>query len=319
MLAPISGSWREDVRQQSTARSEAFRGNTTMSSCNESAGDQSCRGWSVIPMPHEPAGVSAIDLAGVGRIGAAIASALQRLMDSRGLERLEREGAGWWQRAARELPAGVAAGDRAGADLRFLFISATEPGALELAERASAAVRAGGARVVAIVMYPPLPDRAAVQNATAKLAAEVDAIVVMPDYPHLTLLDCIVRAYRAAVGERPTRASASAMPAGSEFLDLRSAFHGAGRASLGSGLASGPERILEAATDAVDELGDIALRAASGILVIVAGAETLRLAEVASALYQVHARTRGDAQAVLAAHYDERMGHAVRVIVVAAS
>nr|WP_233632291.1 hypothetical protein [Burkholderia gladioli] len=109
------------------------------------------------------------------------------------------------------------------------------------------------------------------------------------------------------------------MPAGSEFLDLRSAFHGAGRASLGSGLASGPERILEAATDAVDELGDIALHAASGILVIVAGAETLRLAEVASALYQVHARTRGDAQAVLAAHYDERMGQAVRVIVVVAS
>ncbi|WP_341809919.1 hypothetical protein [Paraburkholderia phenoliruptrix] len=55
------------------------------------------------------------------------------------------------------------------------------------------------------------------------------------------------------------------------------------------------------------------------MLVIVAGAETLRLAEVASALYQVHARTRGDAQAVLAAHYDERMGQAVRVIVVAAS
>ncbi|MGZ7173594.1 cell division protein FtsZ [Burkholderia gladioli] len=318
MLAPISGSWREDVRQQSTARFEAFRGNTTMSSCNESAGDQSCRGSSVIPMPREPAGVSAVDLAGVGRIGAAIASALQRRMDSRGLERLEREGAGWWQRAARELPAG-ASGDRAGADLRFLFISATEPGALELAERASAAARAGGARVVAIVMSPPLPDRAAVQNATAKLAAEVDAIVVMPDYPHLTLLDCIVRAYRAALGERPTRASASAMPAGSEFLDLRSAFHGAGRASLGSGLASGPERILEAATDAVEELGDIALHAASGILVIVAGAETLRLAEVASALYQVHARTRGDAQAVLAAHYDERMGQAVRVIVVVAS
>ncbi|WP_186029986.1 cell division protein FtsZ [Burkholderia gladioli] len=269
-------------------------------------------------MPREPAGVSAVDLAGVGRIGAAIASALQRRMDSRGLERLEREGAGWWQRAARELPAG-ASGDRAGADLRFLFISATEPGALELAERASAAARAGGARVVAIVMSPPLPDRAAVQNATAKLAAEVDAIVVMPDYPHLTLLDCIVRAYRAALGERPTRASASAMPAGSEFLDLRSAFHGAGRASLGSGLASGPERILEAATDAVEELGDIALYAASGILVIVAGAETLRLAEVASALYQVHARTRGDAQAVLAAHYDERMGQAVRVIVVVAS
>lgn len=289
-----------------------------MSSCNESAGDQSCRGSSVIPMPREPAGVSAVDLAGVGRIGAAIASALQRRMDSRGLERLEREGAGWWQRAARELPAG-ASGDRAGADLRFLFISATEPGALELAERASAAARAGGARVVAIVMSPPLPDRAAVQNATAKLAAEVDAIVVMPDYPHLTLLDCIVRAYRAALGERPTRASASAMPAGSEFLDLRSAFHGAGRASLGSGLASGPERILEAATDAVGELGDIALHAASGILVIVAGAETLRLAEVASALYQVHARTRGDAQAVLAAHYDERMGQAVRVIVVVAS
>ncbi|MGN4042243.1 cell division protein FtsZ [Burkholderia gladioli] len=318
MLAPISGSWREDVRQQSTARFEAFRGNTTMSSCNESAGDQSCRGSSVIPMPREPAGGAAVDLAGVGRIGAAIASALQRRMDSRGLERLEREGAGWWQRAARELPAG-ASGDRAGADLRFLFISATEPGALELAERASAAARAGGARVVAIVMSPPLPDRAAVQNATAKLAAEVDAIVVMPDYPHLTLLDCIVRAYRAALGERPTRASASAMPAGSEFLDLRSAFHGAGRASLGSGLASGPERILEAATDAVEELGDIALHAASGILVIVAGAETLRLAEVASALYQVHARTRGDAQAVLAAHYDERMGQAVRVIVVVAS
>ncbi|MGN4039029.1 hypothetical protein ACS0ZG_35350 [Burkholderia gladioli] len=57
---------------------------------------------------------------------------------------------------------------------------------------------------------------------------------------------------------------------------------------------------------------------ASGLLVIVSGAETLRLGEVASSLYQVHARTRGDTEAVLASHYDERMGGLVRVTVVAA-
>ncbi|BCQ52376.1 cell division protein FtsZ [Burkholderia sp. Ap-962] len=293
-----------------------------MSSCSESTDNPSCRALFATPMSsggHEHAGAEPIELVGVGRIGSAIARALQRRMNSRGLERLEREGAGWQRKGARELAAAPPSGDSASSDLAFLFIAAGEPGALDLAETAGAAARASGARIVALVMHPPLPDRAALQDATASLAAKVDAIVVTPEYPHLTLLDCIVRAYRAAVGERPTRASASAMPAGSEFLDLRSAFHGAGRASLGSGLASGPERILEAATDAVDELGDIALHAASGILVIVAGAETLRLAEVASALYQVHARTRGDAQAVLAAHYDERMGHAVRVIVVAAS
>ncbi|MEK6298015.1 MAG: hypothetical protein V4793_42995 [Paraburkholderia tropica] len=95
-------------------------------------------------------------------------------------------------------------------------------------------------------------------------------------------------------------------------------FKGGRRGALGVGFASGPERIFEATSDAIAVASETSLSTASGILVIVSGVETLRLGEVASALYQVHAQARGDAKAVLASHNDERMGAFVRVIVLAA-
>ncbi|WP_246792977.1 cell division protein FtsZ [Burkholderia perseverans] len=261
-----------------------------------------------------------IDVVGIGRIGAAIARAMHRWPGSFDPGR-QRAGLAPIQTPTTDFADGPEReASRAGIRSApvFLLTAAREPDALAAGLRASAAQRAAGKRIIVLLLHPPEPERAVVQHATAHLAAEVDAIVVVPEYPHLSLLDCIVRAYRTAFGAGLNGQGAAAMPSGSEFLDLRAVFDGTRRADLGMGLASGAGRIFLATDAAIDAIGEGTLSAAEGVLVIVSGAETLRLAEVASALYQVHALTRANTQAVLAAHYDERMAADVRVIVIAA-
>ncbi len=280
-----------------------------MSSFNENAVTLSRRDPArTVCLPRDRRGEGAVaEIVGVGRIGAEIARALRWRADVD-------TGPTW--RPTHDVARDLAhePGDAVGTELVFLFVAAGEPGALRLAEAACMARQARGARVVVILMHAAGPDRAAVQRAGEGLAALADAIVVTPEYPHLSLLDGVLRAYRLATGDGPVAASAA-----SEFLDLRAMLQDASRAAVGAGHASGEQRIVRATDEAVDAVSAEALACASGVWVIVCGAETLRLSEVAAALYRVHARTRGDAQAVLAAHYDERMGETVRVVVMAAS
>ncbi|WP_304993496.1 cell division protein FtsZ [Burkholderia plantarii] len=291
----------------------------TMSACDENAGKPVQDG----AVSAEPTGRSdsyrpVSDLVGVGRIGAAFARALARHASSRAIAQSNGE------RDADTLSDATLRRAQPGPDLEsqrdlvFLLIASGEPRALQLGENVGAARRAIGLRTVAIVMHGAAADRETVQSATAGLAAVVDAIVVTPEFPHLSVLDALLQIYRTATGGDPTGRRKVAMPAGSEFLDVRGVFKAGRRGVLGAGFAAGPERIFQATSDAIEATSEMSLSTASGILVIVSGAETLRLGEVASALYQVHARTRGDTEAVLASHYDDRMGGLVRVTVVAA-
>ncbi len=291
----------------------------TMSACDENAGKPVQDG----AVSAEPNGRSdsyrpVSDLVGVGRIGAAFARALARHASSRAIAQSNGE------RDADTLSNATLRRAQPGPDLEsqrdlvFLLIASGEPRALQLGENVGAARRAIGLRTVAIVMHGAAADRETVQSATAGLAAVVDAIVVTPEFPHLSVLDSLLQIYRTATGGDPTGRRKVAMPAGSEFWDVRGVFKAGRRGVLGAGFAAGPERIFQATSDAIEATSEMSLSTASGILVIVSGAETLRLGEVASVLYQVHARTRGDTEAVLASHYDDRMGGLVRVTVVAA-
>ncbi len=291
-----------------------------MSACDENAGKPVQDG----AVSAEPTGRSDLyrpvsDLVGVGRIGAALARALARHASSRAIAQSNGD------RDADTLSDATLRRAQPGPDLEsqpdlvFLLIASSEPRALQLGENVGAARRAIGLRTVAIVMHGAAADRETVQRATAGLAAVVDAIVVTPEFPHLSVLDSLLQIYRTATRGDPGGGSRKvAMPAGSEFLDVRGVFKAGRRGVVGVGFAAGPERIFQATSDAIEAASETSLSTASGLLVIVSGAETLRLGEVASSLYQVHARTRGDTEAVLASHYDERMGGLVRVTVVAA-
>ncbi|UWX75480.1 cell division protein FtsZ [Burkholderia gladioli] len=258
------------------------------------------------------------DLVGVGRIGAALARALARHTSSRSTPQSNGDRGAYAIADAALLRALPVPDLESRPDLVFLLIASGEPRALQLGENVGAARRAIGLRTVAIVMHGATAGRETVQSATAGLAAVVDAIVVAPEFPHWTVLDSILQIYRTAARGNSTETGKVAMPAGSEFLDVRGVFKAGRHGVLGVGLAAGPERIFQATSDAIEAASEMSLSTASGILVIVSGAETLRLGEVASALYQVHAQTRGDAEAALASHYDERMGAFVRVVVVSA-
>ncbi|MDR8787025.1 Cell division protein FtsZ [Burkholderia multivorans] len=157
-----------------------------------------------------------------------------------------------------------------------------------------------------------------VRAVAAELSRSADAVVFVPESPHPSVLHCLVDACLMALRGAQPAASDWKMPTGSDFLDVREAFSGATGAVIGVGEGSGPERIKDAARQVILDVGSARLTMAGGLLVMVSGAETLRLREVAGAVYAICEATTGDAGSVLAAHYDDRLGETVRVTVIVA-
>ncbi|WP_185723462.1 cell division protein FtsZ [Burkholderia stagnalis] len=205
-----------------------------------------------------------------------------------------------------------------GANAVIVIAAAAEPDALRVSAIVSAAARKACARVVALLAQPPLPPGSLVRAVAAELSRRVDAVVFVPESPHPSVLHCLVDVYLMAMRGAQPAALDWKMPTGSDFLDIREAFSGATGAVIGVGEGSGPGRIKDAARQAILNVGSARLTTAGGLLVMVSGAETLRLREVAAAVYAICEATTGDAGSVLAAHYDDRLGETVRVTVIAA-
>ncbi|MDN7641005.1 FtsZ/tubulin family protein [Burkholderia cenocepacia] len=205
-----------------------------------------------------------------------------------------------------------------GAKAVIVIAAAAEPDALRVSAIVSAVARKAGARVVALLAQPPLPPGSLVRAVAAELSRCVDAVVFVPESPHPSVLHCLIEAYLMAMcGAQPATPEWK-MPTGSDFLDVREAFSDTTGAVIGVGEGSGPERIKDAARQAILDVGSARLTMAGGLLVMVSGAETLRLREVAAAVYAICEATTGNAGSVLAAHYDDRLGETVRVTVIVA-
>lgn len=104
-----------------------------------------------------------------------------------------------------------------------------------------------------------------------------------------------------------------------DFADIRTVMANKGMAIMGTGVAEGENRAVEAATAAISSplLENIAIDGATGIIVNVTGGPDLSLFEVNEASTLVTEAAHEDAEIIFGAVIDDTMGAAVRVTVIA--
>jgi cell division protein FtsZ len=104
-----------------------------------------------------------------------------------------------------------------------------------------------------------------------------------------------------------------------DFADIRTVMASKGMAIMGSGLATGDNRAVEAATQAISSplLENICIDGATGIIINVTGGPDLTLWEVNEASTLITEAAHPDAEIIFGAVIDESMGENVSVTVIA--
>lgn len=104
-----------------------------------------------------------------------------------------------------------------------------------------------------------------------------------------------------------------------DFADIRTVMASKGMAIMGSGMASGENRAVEAATAAISSplLENISIDGATGIIINVTGGSDLTLWEVNEASTLITEAAHEDAEIIFGAVIDEEMGENVSVTVIA--
>ncbi|MDR0842825.1 MAG: cell division protein FtsZ, partial [Acidobacteriota bacterium] len=103
-----------------------------------------------------------------------------------------------------------------------------------------------------------------------------------------------------------------------DFADVRTTMSGKGMAIMGTGMAEGPNRAVEAAQRAISSpLLEETIRGANSVLVnITATRETLRLHEVSAACQLIDEHADAE-DTIFGAVYDETMGDRIKITVIA--
>jgi cell division protein FtsZ len=104
-----------------------------------------------------------------------------------------------------------------------------------------------------------------------------------------------------------------------DFADVRTVMGEAGRATIGTGEAAGPQRAVEAAEAAIVNplIEDVALNAARGVLINVMGGPDMTLFEIDAAAHRIREEVGEAASIIFGSTFDERLEGRVRISVVA--
>lgn len=104
-----------------------------------------------------------------------------------------------------------------------------------------------------------------------------------------------------------------------DFADVKTIMSEMGLALMGSGVARGDNRAVEAARKAISSplLEDISIHGAKGVLINITGASDITLHEVNEASRLIKEEAHEDAEIIFGAVIDEKMGDEVRVTVIA--
>jgi cell division protein FtsZ len=104
-----------------------------------------------------------------------------------------------------------------------------------------------------------------------------------------------------------------------DFADVKSVMKGMGMAFMGTGLATGENRALEAAEKAISSplLIDTSIEGAHGVLINITGGKTMTLHEVSKASQLIHSLADPDANIIFGTVIDEAMKDTVKVTVIA--
>jgi cell division protein FtsZ len=189
-----------------------------------------------------------------------------------------------------------------------------------------------GALTVAVVTKPFLfegkkRERQA-EDGIAELKESVDTLIVIPNQRLLSLggrnmplLDAFKKAddilYHAVKG-----ISDLIMVPGLinlDFADVRNVMSEMGLALMGTGIASGEDRAVEAAQKAVSSplLEDNTIQGARGVLLNITGGPDMTLYEINEASSLVQAEAHDDANIIFGTVIDENIGDEIRITVIA--
>ena len=105
-----------------------------------------------------------------------------------------------------------------------------------------------------------------------------------------------------------------------DFADVSSIMHGMGTAMMGMGEATGENRALEAARQAIDNplLDDISMKGAKGVLINITGGYDMTLFELDEAANEIRREVDADANIILGSAFDTELEGRLRVSVIAA-
>jgi cell division protein FtsZ len=105
-----------------------------------------------------------------------------------------------------------------------------------------------------------------------------------------------------------------------DFADLRTVMQQVGPAIMGAGVAEGENRAIEAAKKAIDNplLQDVGIDGAQGVLINISATEdSLTMTEFMEASSLIQEKAHDNANIVVGALFDESLGNALRVTVIA--
>ena len=104
-----------------------------------------------------------------------------------------------------------------------------------------------------------------------------------------------------------------------DFADVSTVMANKGLALMGTGIASGPDRAIKAATEAISSplLEDITIDGATGIIVNITGNSSLSMHETNEAMTLIMEAADEDAEIIFGTVVDDEMGDEVKVTVIA--
>ena len=188
-----------------------------------------------------------------------------------------------------------------------------------------------GILVVAVVTKPFEHERKRMQLAQAgieALAEFVDSLIIVPNEKLMTVLGedtTLVDAYRASNGVLQGAVAGIAEVINVDgminvdFADVRTLMSENGMAMMGSATASGADRAQKAAKSAMSSplLEDVDLSGARGVLVNITASANFTMREYKDVMGCVRSVAADDATVIVGQVFDENMGDALRVTIVA--
>lgn len=162
----------------------------------------------------------------------------------------------------------------------------------------------------------------------SRLRETVDTLITIPNQrllqiatPELTMLDAFRIADQVLVNAVKGISDIINIPGtvNVDFADVKTVMSNMGMALMGIGSATGPERAVEAARQAISSplLEDIDIEGATGILINVSASASVTLMEINQACSIVQDAAHEDANIIFGAVVDETLGEEMRVTVIA--
>jgi cell division protein FtsZ len=207
--------------------------------------------------------------------------------------------------------------DFAGVDIVLMLARRGEADALHLTQAVANAARLAGVFVIGMVAQGGTGDRSA-KESQEFARSNLNTLVQLPSVQNDLATPTRLSAYVASTVDGLAYGFRRTAPVSADILDARTVFAHKGNARIGIGCAEGEERSRRAVVAAMEDIGESRIHRAKGVLIMVAGSRSLRLRELATVANLVHAHVAAECDTCLAAHYDDELGAALRVTLIAA-